>query len=140
MASKIFLDANLLLDFTLKRDSYNEAKQVLDLVIAGKIQAFTTSSILHITGHYLTKFYGNDKTKELLLMILVEVTLIDITHETAIAALSSKFTDIEDALQYYTAIHHKLDYFISNDKGLKKDSIPVLSVYTPQEFIQEFNL
>ena len=139
MASKIFLDVNLLLDFTLKRDSYNEAKQVLDLVIAGKIQAFTTSSILHITGHYLTKFYGSDKTKELLLMILMEVTLIDITRETAIVALSSKFTDIEDALQYFTAIHHKIDYFISRDKQLKKNGIPTLPVYTPQEFIEEFS-
>jgi predicted nucleic acid-binding protein len=139
MASKIFLDANLLLDFILKRDSYNEAKLVLDLVIAGKIQAFTTSSILLINGHYLTKFYGSDKTKELLLMILMEVTLIDITHETAIVALSSKFTDIEDALQYFTAIHHKIDYFISRDKQLKKNSIPTLPVYTPQEFIEEFS-
>lgn len=140
MASKVFLDANLLLDFTLKRDSYNDAKQVLDLVITGKIQAFTTSSVIHITGHYLTKFYGSDKAKELLLMILVEVTLIDITHETAIVALSSKFTDIEDALQYYTAIHHRLDYFISSDTQLQKSSIPTLPVYKPQEFIQEFGL
>jgi predicted nucleic acid-binding protein len=138
MASKIFLDANLLLDFTLKRDYYDEAKQVLDLVIAGKIQAFTTSSILHTTGRYLTKFYGSDKTKELLLMILMEVTLIDITHETAIVALSSKFTDIEDALQYFTAIHHKIDYFISRDKQLQKNSNPVLPVYTPEEFIKGF--
>jgi predicted nucleic acid-binding protein len=140
MGSKIFLDANLLLDFTLKRDSYDEAKKVIDLIIAGKIQAFTTSAVIHITGYYLTKFYGSDKTKELLLMILVEVTLIDITHETAIVALSSKFTDIEDALQYYTAIHHRLDYFISRDKQLQKSSIPTLPVYTPQEFIQEFSL
>jgi predicted nucleic acid-binding protein len=138
MASKIFLDANLLLDFTLKRDGYNEAKQVLDFVIAGQAQAFTTSSVIHITGHYLTKFYGSDKTKELLLTILIDVSIIDISHETAIVALSSKFKDIEDSLQYYTAIHHKLDYFISNDKGLKKDGIPILPVYTPKEFIAEF--
>ena len=138
MASKVFLDANLLLDFTLKRASYNEARQVLDLVITGRIQAFTTSSILHITGHYLAKFYGSDKAKELLLMILMEITLIDITHETAIVALSSKFKDIEDALQYFTAIHHKLGYFISNDKLLKKAGIPILPVLTPTEFLKLF--
>ena len=138
MASKIFLDANLLLDFTLKRDSYDVAKQVLNLAITGKIQAFTTPSVIHITGHYLTKAYGSDKTKELLLMLLIDITLIDIAQETAVVALSSKFTDIEDALQYYAAIHHKIDYFISSDKQLKKISIPVLRVYTPKEFIEEF--
>src|SRR6202012_1152073 len=108
------------------------------LVITGRIQAFTTSSILHITGHYLAKFYGSDKAKELLLMILMEITLIDITHETAIVALSSKFKDIEDALQYFTAIHHKLGYFISNDKLLKKAGIPILPVLTPTEFLKLF--
>ena len=138
MASKIFLDSNLLLDLTLKRESYEEAKQVLDLVISGQFRAFTTSSVIHITGYYLTKFYNSTKAKELLLSILTDVSLIDIAPETAIAALSSKFTDIEDALQYYTAIHHKLDYFISRDKQLQKVSIPSLPVYTPQEFIQEF--
>ena len=140
MAFKIFLDANLLLDLTLKRDNYHVAIQVLDLVIAGRVQAFTTSSVIHITGYYLSKAYGNDKAKELLLMLLIDVTLIDITQETALAALSSKFTDIEDALQYYTAIHHKIDYFISSDKQLKKAGIPILPVCTPQEFIEEFDI
>jgi predicted nucleic acid-binding protein len=138
MAFKILLDANLLLDFTLKRDSYAEAKEVIDLVIGHHVQAFTTASIIHITGHYLTKYYGHAKAKELLLNILLDVTIIDIPHEIAVAALSSRLNDIEDALQYYTAIHHKLDYFISRDKQLKKDSIPVLPVYTPKEFIEEF--
>ena len=138
MASKIFLDANLLLDLTLKRESYEEAKQVLDLVISGQFRAFTTSSVIHITGYYLTKFYNSTKAKELLLSILTDVSLIDIAPETAIAALSSKFADIEDALQYYAAIHQKLDYFISCDKALKKDSIILLPVVTPKEFIEVF--
>lgn len=47
-------------------------------------------------------------------------------------------TDIEDALQYYTALHHKIDYFISCDKQLKKAAIPSLPVYLPEEFLAEF--
>jgi predicted nucleic acid-binding protein len=138
MASKIFLDANILLDFTLQREAYDEAKQVLDIVITGQAQAFTTPSVIHIAGYYLTKFYGSKKTKDLLLGILLDVTIIDLTHEMTVMALSSKFDDIEDSLQYYAAVDYKLDYFISRDKQLKKDSIPVLPVYTPREFIAEF--
>jgi predicted nucleic acid-binding protein len=100
MASKIFLDANLLLDFTLKRDHYEEAKAIFDLIINNRVQAFTTSSVINITGHYLTKFYGSDKAKTLLLAMLTNVNLIDISHEIAVAALSSKLNDIEDSLQY----------------------------------------
>jgi predicted nucleic acid-binding protein len=140
MASKIFLDANILLDLTLKRDSYHDAKQILGMVINGEVKAFTTPSIIHITGHWLTKAYGNTKAKELLLTLLIDITVIDISHEIALAALHSKINDIEDSLQYYSAIHHKMDYFISRDKQLQNNSIPILPVYTPQEFIQEFGL
>ncbi|HTK20425.1 MAG TPA: PIN domain-containing protein [Mucilaginibacter sp.] len=140
MASKIFLDANILLDLTLKRDSHKEADQILEMVINGRVQAFITPSIIHITGYWLTKAYGTTIAKELLLTLLIDVTVIDIPHNIALTALHSKITDIEDALQYYSAIHHKIDYFISRDKQLQKNSIPTLPVYTPKEFIREFSI
>ena len=90
-----------------------------------------------IIGYWLTTEYGNTKAKKLLLTILSDITVIDIPHEIILNALHSKITDIEDALQYYTAIHHKLDYFISLDKKLQKQSIPTLPVYTPEEFLKE---
>lgn len=138
MASKIFLDANILLDFTLQREGYNEAKQILSLIIKGKVQAFTTPSVIHIAAYYLAKSYGSKKTKELLLSLLSDVTIIDLSHQMTIMTLSSKFDDIEDSLQYHAAVQHKLDCFISRDKKLKKDSIPVLPVLEPKEFLEIF--
>jgi predicted nucleic acid-binding protein len=137
MAFKVFIDANILLDFTLKRTEYERAKQILTLAVNGNIEAFITPSIVHIIGYWLTKEYGNTKAKELLLTILSDISIIDIPHEIVLNALHSKITDIEDALQYYTAIHHKLDYFISLDRQLQKQSIPTLPVYTPKEFLAE---
>ncbi|RZL40751.1 MAG: PIN domain-containing protein [Pedobacter sp.] len=138
MASKIFLDANILLDITLKREAYNESKQVFLLASSGRVLAYITPSILHITGYWLTKAYGASKAKELLLTILTDVTVIDMPHEIALTALHSSINDIEDALQYYTAIHHKLDVFVSRDKQLQKNAVPALPVYTPIELIKEF--
>jgi len=138
MASKLFLDANVLLDYILVREYYNDAKAIIELVVNGEADAFITSSVLHIVGYWVSKAYGDAKAKELLLVLLTDVTVIDISHETAVIALHSKINDIEDALQYYTAIAHKLDYFISRDKLLQRDSIPGLPVYTPKEFINEF--
>jgi len=137
MAFKVFLDANILLDFTLKREEYEKSKTIIELVVSGEIQAFITPSIVHIVGYWLTKTYGNANAKEILLTLLTDVTVIDLPHEIAVNALHSKINDIEDALQYYTAIHHKLDYFISRDKQLQRQSIPVLTVYTPDEFLTE---
>lgn len=137
MAFRIFLDANILLDFTLKREAYPVARKIIEQVVNGQVQAFITPSIVHIVGYWLTKAYGNSKAKELLLTLLADINVIDIDHEITLTALHSKIKDIEDALQYYTAIHHKVDYFISRDKDLQKVSIPTLPVYTPDEFLEE---
>ncbi|HET7116068.1 MAG TPA: PIN domain-containing protein [Hanamia sp.] len=138
MASKIFLDANVLLDFTLKRKAYPDAKKLIELILEEKIKGFVTPAIIHIVGYWLTKAYGAKKAKELLLSILVDIQSLDIPHEIVINALLSKINDIEDSLQYYTALHYKLDYFISEDKLLKKESTSILPVYTIKEFLEEF--
>jgi predicted nucleic acid-binding protein len=138
MASRVFLDANILLDLTLKREDYQVAKRILALAVTGRIQAFITPSIVHIVGYWLSKAYGSVKAKELLLTLLADVQVIDISHEITLTALHSKITDLEDALQYYTAIHHKIDYFISRDKDLQKVAMPVLPIYTPEEFIKDW--
>jgi len=137
MASKVFLDANILLDFTLKRAEYEQSRKIIELAVNGTIQAFITPTILHILGYWLTKAYGITKAKELLLTLMVDVTVIDLPREIVLNALHLKITDREDALQYYTAVHHKLDYFISSYKQLQKQGIPVLPVYTPKELLIE---
>ena len=138
MASKIFIDANILLDFTLHRATYQESKQLIEQVVDGKVQAYITPAIVHIVGYWLTKAYSAAKAQELLLGLLADIQVIDISHEITLIALHSKMTDIEDALQYYAAIHHKLDYFISADKKLQKESIPSLPIYTPKEYLRAF--
>lgn len=139
MAAKIFLDANVLLDFTLKREDYVPAKAVITLAISGQVKAHITPSIVQMTGYWLSKAYSTHKAKELLLTLLADIQVIEITHELAITALHSKIEDIEDALQYYTAIHNKIDLFISGDKALKKAAVSLLPVYSPEEFLREFS-
>ena len=137
MASKVFLDANILLDITMKRADFAQSGKIVSLAVEGTIEAYITPSIVHILGYWLTKAYGNAKAKELILTILTDVTVIDIPHEIVVNALHSKITDIEDALQYFTAMHYNIDYFISRYKNLQKQSSPTLPVYTPKEFLEE---
>jgi predicted nucleic acid-binding protein len=135
MASKIFIDANILLDFALKRTEYKNAKAIIELVVSGKVQGFITPSIVHIVGYWLTKEYGAKKAKEILLALLAEITVIDITHSITLMALYSKMNDIEDALQYFTALHHKLDYFLTRDEKLIKEGNPVLPIISVDDFL-----
>lgn len=138
MGSKIFLDANILLDFSLKRENYEVSKELIQRIINGEFQAFITSSIVHITGYWLTKAYGSTKAKEILLELLTDIQIIDCNHTITINALNSAMGDIEDSLQYYTALHHKLNFFITRDKNLQQSAIPFLPIYSPRDFLKEF--
>ena len=136
MAFKVFLDANIILDFLLKRSDYEAAREVIKLAVEKKIQAHITPAIVHIVAYWVTKAYGRQKTKELILLLLEDVKVIDATHEITIEALQSGIDDIEDALQYYTALHSKLNLFISRDKKLQTSALNQLPVYDTSEFLK----
>lgn len=135
MAFKIFLDANIVLDYLLQRNDLKNSESLFEKIIAGKVKAFITPSILHIVAHYIVKKYGIDGSKYVLLTLLNSVNVIESSHLIAITALQSNMSDIEDSLQYYTALYHKLDYFISLDNRLLKSGIPQLPIIKPIEFL-----
>jgi predicted nucleic acid-binding protein len=139
MASKVFLDANILLDFTLQRMGYNEAKRILQKGIDGDIHLCTTPAVIRIASYWLTKAYSSVITKKLILTLLADVEIIDCDHGTTLMAINSNIDDIEDALQYYAALKYNVIYFISSDKKLKKSAIPQLPVYTAKEILEELD-
>jgi len=135
MAFRILLDAEVLLDLTLKREKYPVIRQLVEWAIKGRVQAFVTPSILQVIAGEVRAAYGPNRAKELLLALLAEVQVIDIGHETAVSALHSDMSDLEGVLSYYAALHHKLDYFITRDERLVRAAIPVLPVCSPEEFL-----
>ncbi|MEY3541652.1 MAG: hypothetical protein RLZZ204_464 [Bacteroidota bacterium] len=137
MAFKIFLDANILLDFTLKRDNFLVTKKIMECTVDGRVKAHVTPSIIQILGYWLNKAYGATKTKQILVALSDDIKIIDTDHHHVVMSLHSKITDIEDAIQYYSALHHQLDFFISSDKQLKKQSISVLPVLTVEQFLRQ---
>ncbi len=136
MVSKLFLDANILLDINLQRQDFIQASSILSAGINGTVKLFTTPAVLHVASYYTKRHYSEEQTKHLFSALLNDVTIIDCTHETALLAIHSSINDLEDALQYYTALAHRLDAFISSDKKLKKLSLPVLPVFTAGEWLK----
>ncbi len=138
MGSNIFLDANVILDQMLKRKEYDSMRQLFQVVLSGRVAAFTSPSIIHIIGYWLTKAYGSNWSRQMLLTLLNDVYVLELGHDVTIQALHSKIQDIEDALQYHTAIYHDMDYFISNDKKLKSLETSSLPILTPTELLRRF--
>jgi len=136
MAFKVLLDANIILDFVLQRREYESAYQLIEWATIGKIQAFITPSIVHVAAYWLIKEFGDWQTREILLSLVADVRVIDLGHDATINALHSQMVDVEDSLQYYTALNHRLDYVITRDRDLIRSAIPILPACTPEEFIK----
>ncbi len=138
MAYKIFFDVNVLLDYTLQRKNFEEIELLINNIENGFQKGFITSATIHTLSYFLTKEYGIKKAKELLLNLLSTFNVIDPPEEIIKSALHANFNDIEDAIQAYTAIYYKMDYFLTSDKKLKKESSTILPIYTPIEFVKEY--
>jgi predicted nucleic acid-binding protein len=137
MGPDIFLDANIILDQALKRSPhYDLTRQLFQCIVRNEYRAFTSPSIIHIIGYWLKKVYGITDARNILLTLLNDVRVLEQNHEIAIQALHSTIPDIEDALQYHTAIHHKIDCFVSRDNALRKMQSTVLPIVTPEELLR----
>jgi predicted nucleic acid-binding protein len=137
MASKIILDTNILLDLTLQRSQdYTDLRKIYTGIINGNFKGYTTTAIIQTSAYWLTKHRGPAQAKAIILALLNNITVIEATHSVVVDAMQSNMEDTEDALQYYTAMHHKLDAFISRDRAFINASTPKLAVYHPADFIR----
>ena len=135
MASKLFLDANIILEYYLDRSNKNEVRELFLLNEQNRVRLFTTLSIIQTCGYFLLKKYGDKAVREIIKETLNFVTLIDCLPETIILALDSNISDMEDAIHYHCAIENKLDYYLTFDKKLISEATILLPIYSPKQFL-----
>lgn len=138
MASRILLDANVLIDYLLKREHFETSKRLLQGLLDHHYRIFITPAILHITAYWLRKALGASTAKEISIELLRNIKVVDCDHKTAVLALNSTLNDVEDALQYYTALQHNMDFVITQDQKFQKQAIPSLPIYSPESFLKTF--
>jgi predicted nucleic acid-binding protein len=133
-----FLDTNVFLDFFLRRGNAAAAETILSLGYQKKIQLYTSTGPLLQVLYFLRKDgFDNESIRELITHLLSFIRLAVCTEDDFLQALASPFTDQEDAVHYYTALHIKgIDYFITaNIKDFKKAERK-LPVVTPDRFLK----
>lgn len=135
---KLFVDTNVFLDAILERTpQFEYAEKLLTEAAAKKLLVYTSSSLL-LTVMYFLKKEGAmppDLLIETSSNLLNVVTLLSPTEKTFRQGLYAGFADLEDAVQYHTALQaSNLDYFITNNKRDYKKATSLLPVITPTEF------
>lgn len=134
----ILIDSDVLLDFYLDRKPFSDDSLQLLLKCEQKqVRAFVTPVIVANTYYILRRNASHHYVVERLQILLNTISILAIDQKQVLAALDSKFTDFEDALQYYSAIQsNKVDGIITrNINDYKKSALPV---FTPKEFLATF--
>ena len=131
----VLIDTDVLLDFYLDRKPFSEDSLQLLLKCEQKqFRAFITPVIVANTYYILRRHATHLYVVERLQILLDTISVIAMDQKQVLAALDSKFTDFEDALQYFSAVNsNKIDAIITrNIKDFKKSALPV---FTPQEYL-----
>lgn len=134
MKDRVFLDTNVVLDLLGERELfYDAAAKITTLADKGTIE-LVVSALTYSTVYYLlSKFEDKELVKEKIRKFKVVAGTSDLTDKIVEKGLSSKFSDFEDALQYYCAIKMDCNILITrNGKDFKESEIPVL---TPDEYL-----
>jgi predicted nucleic acid-binding protein len=134
MKTKLFLDANVVLDLLGERDPFYKAvARIATLADKGEINLVVSALTYSIVFHLLSKFEDREVVKEKIRKFKVFAETSDLTDKIIEKGLSSRFLDFEDALQYHCALMMNCDIVITrNGKDFKGSEIPVLS---PDEFL-----
>lgn len=131
---KVFLDTNVVIDFLGERKNFflDAAKiicQADNKVITILCSSLTYSNAAYILQHGFS--LEEIKSKLTLFSQLCETTTVD--KEIVHKALESDYKDLEDALQYYSAMAADAEVIVTrNVKDFVKHEIPVI---TPTEFL-----
>ncbi len=142
MKFTVSADANVFLDGLLQRgDMGLDSLEIIELAENNKLVLYISSSNLMNVIYFLKK--GDKTNSEIILAVknlLSFTTIISPNNSIVINALDADFNDIEDGIQYYTALQIKdMDYFItSNVKDFKKATVQ-LPVITPKQFLASYN-
>jgi predicted nucleic acid-binding protein len=137
MANKILIDTNVLLDYLLMREPFQEdankiVKLCADKKVNGCVAAHSISNIFYI----LRKDYNAAERRKMLIYIckIFDVEVIDKT-KLCQALNNEDFSDFEDCLQTECAKSYGADYIITrNLQDFSNSDVPAV---TPSTFLSQ---
>lgn len=135
MKDKVFLDTNVVIDLLGEREPFYEfAAKIATLADKGNIKIIVSALTYSTVYYLLSRFEDKEVVKEKIRKFRVISDTADLTNRIVDKALASKFSDFEDALQYYCAVKMDCNILVTrNQKDFKESDFPVLS---PEEYLK----
>ncbi|MBE9169239.1 PIN domain-containing protein [Pleurocapsales cyanobacterium LEGE 06147] len=133
---KVLLDTNIILDLAFKREPfYDGSDLIFSSIEQGQVKGYVSASTFSDLYYIIRKERGKDWTIGFLTRLTSICQVATVNLSIIAMALTANFRDFEDAIQYSTAIVHKLDVIVTRNP---KD-FPVVTprIMSPDSLIQE---
>lgn len=135
-AVKVLLDTNIIIDVALERQPYFEAsEQILSLVEQGRVEGYISASTFSDLYYIIRKDKGRELTLDFLSNILTFCKIATVNQQAIEVALNANFRDLEDAIQYGTAVINQLDAIVTRNP--QDFTVVTPRIITPTLLIQE---
>ncbi|MEX2231252.1 MAG: PIN domain-containing protein [Cyclobacteriaceae bacterium] len=126
----IFLDTDILIDFLGDRKPFSRFSLTIFLnAYNKKITVYTSGNSITTAYYILSKQTTEKHARELIVGLMHQITIIPVTENILQNAFSSNFADVEDAVQFFSALTVSDMYCIvtRNIRDYRKSTIPVFS-------------
>jgi len=135
MANKLFLDTNIILDYTLERKGeIEEIESLFELAEDEKIELYVSESVLATTLYFLQKNKLN--ALSIIRELCAVINIIPFKKDILFFPME-QYKDTEDGLLYFIAANGKMNYFITRNAKDFVFTLPSLPVITPSKFLKE---
>ena len=113
---KILLDTNVIVDVALERQPYVAiSEQVLLLVEQKQVEGYISASTFSDLYYIVRRGRGREWTLNFLRRLFTFCQIAAVDHSTIQMALNVNFRDLEDAIQYYSALINQLDAIVTRN-------------------------
>ena len=132
MAGNLFLDTNILLDYTLRREfELNAVDSLFEYAEEKRINLFVSESVITTTLYFLQKekIDGLSIVREL----SHHINIVPLKKDILFSQLEY-YKEVEDGMLYFMAAKANLDFFITRNVKHFKFQLPSLPVITPTYF------
>jgi len=131
---KVFCDTNVLVDVLAKRQPfYPDSSQIWTLAEGGDIRGLI--SVISFTNVFYVVRRLRDRRAAHKAVLLLRDTFVPVALDEQILnqAIDSDFKDLEDAVQFFSALRSNADCFVTrNPRDFPAAEVPV---QTPTEFL-----
>lgn len=136
---ELLIDTNVLLDVVFGRNGYEFVRQMFETIVEKKHKAYITATSVTDLFYIIHK-ETHDTAQTYIIMenIFRLVAVLTVSSGDVLQAFQKKWKDFEDCVQITAAENNELAGIITNNK--KDFSKSLISVWSPEEYIQEFGI